>query len=157
LRRTASTLACLTVIAAGGIAFASPASASGYGCSGSEIDTYTVELNQSSPTPGRDISKIHLFYDSSTKKNCAANVKTTAGGSGTSTYMQVNIYRCASHVKSGQRCDDIEADDTDNGYFKQYAGPVSIKAAGRCISVFAETFIPNGEHDSLDTYAVHCG
>ena len=49
------------------------ASAAGYGCSGSQIDTYPVKTSG-----GTTYSNIYLYYDSSTGENCASNVRTSA-------------------------------------------------------------------------------
>jgi hypothetical protein len=155
MRRALSAIICFSAIAAGGIAFAPSASAGGYGCSGSLIDTYKVNLPISSTSP-RHISTINLYYDSATGKNCAVNVKTAAGGAGTSTYMQVSIDRCIAGSRPGVRC-TIDIDDYDGGYFKTYAGPVSINAAGRCISLFAETVNTKSEIGNYKVNATHCG
>ncbi|MFG2876508.1 hypothetical protein ACGFYU_16215 [Streptomyces sp. NPDC048337] len=155
MRKFLSVAGCFAAVAATGIAFAPAANAGGFGCSGALIDTYAVNLPISSQSPIH-VSTINLYYDASTGRNCASNVKTSGGGLGQSTYMQVSIDRCVAGSTPGYRC-TIDDDDYDGGYFKTYAGPVSVNASGRCISLFAETFTPNGEHGDVHRNATHCG
>ncbi|MFG2329900.1 hypothetical protein ACGFMM_09760 [Streptomyces sp. NPDC048604] len=156
MRKFISTLACLSAVAAGSLAFAQPASAGGYGCSGSEIGKYGVGLPISSPSPNH-VGDIRVYYDASTGMNCAVAVKNANSGYGEATYVQIGIDRCVAGTRPGTRCTVDGTDDYDNGWFKYYAGPVSINAAGRCIVIYAEIFNTKGESGYRNTYAVHCG
>jgi len=149
------------VLAAGSLLATSPSASAAiqgaYGCAGSEIDTYSVK-NSSGVTYG----VIHLYYDSATGRNCAANVATTAGGYGTASYKGVWIYKCKASVGPGGSCTTAyDAYDQDPAHsstlYSQYAGPVSVSSAGVCIAVGGAIWAPNGTKASMTTYATHCG
>ncbi|MDI5969299.1 hypothetical protein POF50_008060 [Streptomyces sp. SL13] len=115
------------------------APATSYGCAGSQIDTYNVKLSS-----GAVWGVVHLYYDAATRDNCAVNVKTTAGGYGTSTWTTVDL----SSSSSGQHSDD--------GYYTEYAGPVSVYAPSECVAITAS--VGSGTSVAkLNTGNVHCG
>jgi len=151
LRHRILTFATIASVAAGVSLFVAPsASASGYGCSGSQIDTYNV--NHGSTLFG----VVHLYYNSSTGKNCAVTVKTAAGGYGTKSQIDVVIDRCAtpgSHP--GYDCYSLAKVD-DSGNYAEYAGPVSLSAAGSCIAVYGYVSTPNYVSADVQTGPVHC-
>ncbi|GAA0655348.1 hypothetical protein GCM10009548_22270 [Streptomyces malaysiensis subsp. malaysiensis] len=134
-------------------ATAADASVAEYGCSGSLIDTYPVRTSA-----GTTYGQIRLYYNSSTRRNCAVTLKNATGGYGTSSYASVTLYRCSTS-KPGAQCDwRDETWDDDYGNFLYYAGPVSISAAGKCIRVFGQVSAnrPIATGDS-GTGGVHCG
>lgn len=143
------------VLAAGVMAFpqlagaATPATATTYGCAGSEIDTYNVETSV-----GAVWGVIHLYYDATTGDNCAVNVKTTEGGYGTSSYTTVELDSC-SQTSPSSFCSP-SSEHYDHGDYTEYAGPVSVHAPGVCIGIIAS--VDQGDTTALySTGAVHCG
>ncbi|MGW4808253.1 hypothetical protein [Kitasatospora sp. NPDC004272] len=148
-RKIASTLAAFGIAAAGLTVGAPTASAGEWGCAGNEIDTYSVTYGSTM------YGAVHLYYDSSTGKNCAVTVATSAGGYGVAKYMSVMLARCTQTSPSSTcSLDDVKVDaDT----YKYYAGPVSLSAAGHCISVRGRVTY-NGHEAAGSTYGgVHCG
>ncbi|MFG2882992.1 hypothetical protein ACGFYV_11935 [Streptomyces sp. NPDC048297] len=150
MRKALGILATTAAVIASGVILAPAASAGTYGCAGSEIDTYPVKTNG-----GTQYGTIHLFYDSSTGRNCAVNVATSAGGYGTSERTMVYLAECSGTTLSSCTSSFITS-DIDSGYFAYYAGPVSIPAAGHCILVSGAR-----EHNGVNAGAqfgpVHCG
>ncbi|MFR9725193.1 hypothetical protein ACL02R_17770 [Streptomyces sp. MS19] len=150
---TVAAAAALTGTAAPGASAGGASAAAEYGCNGSLINTYPVR------TPAGAVwGNIRLYYDGSTGRNCAVNVKTAAGGSGTRGWTSVNLYRCASSTP-GRPCRwQDETYDGDGGPYAYYAGPVSIPAAGKCIRVtgFVGT-APSNASGGSGTNGVHCG
>ncbi|GAA2773448.1 hypothetical protein [Kitasatospora cinereorecta] len=148
-RKIASTLIAFGIAAAGLTIGAPTASAGGWGCTGSEIDTYSVTYGSTM------YGAIHLYYDSSTGKNCAVNVATSAGGYGVDKYMSVSLVRC-TQTSPSSTC-TIDDAKTNADTYKYYAGPVSLSAADHCINVRGR--ITYNGHEAIGaTYgAVHCG
>ncbi|MFE3138082.1 hypothetical protein [Streptomyces scopuliridis] len=104
------------------------------------------------------MSRIELYYDPATGKNCANNVRTASGGHGTDDgWMQIWIARCVAGSRPGVKC-TLAANslDSDYGNYKKYAGPVRVSASGRCIQMFAETSFM-GKFTRINVNAVHCG
>ncbi|MEU7339927.1 MULTISPECIES: hypothetical protein [unclassified Streptomyces] len=114
---------------AAALLWAPAASAGAYGCGGSEVGTYPVDADN-----GVRYGWIHVYYDSSTGKNCAVNVATSAGGYGKAKRMYMHLMECSSgSVRSYEDCRVIE-DDTDvRTDYKYYAGPVSVTAPDHCL------------------------
>ncbi|WP_406321601.1 hypothetical protein [Streptomyces sp. NBC_01637] len=135
---------------ASGIFFAAPAHAAGYGCAGSEIDSYAVRTDSGT---GTVYGYVHLYYDSSTGKNCAVNVATSAGGYGVYKPMTIILWECAA---SDTNCNNPYEEDYDQGSYSQYAGPVSVTAPGHCVRV-AATIQYKGEQGWLVSPLGHCG
>lgn len=120
-------------------------SAAAYGCSGTEIDSYAVKTSG-----GTTFGTIHLYYDSSTGRNCAVNVANAAGGYGT--YTIKNVYL---GVYGGTTVYDPAFGSTTK--YANYAGPVSVSAPGKCILVGGVIQSPAGTIASYSSEATHCG
>lgn len=147
MKKALAVLGAVFSIFAGMLTLAPAASASGYGCSGSQIDTYPMYNS------GTLFGDVYLYYDSSTGKNCAVTVATSAGGYGVSKLMYVSIDRCNETVDTGN-CTG-PAGVSDKGYYDYYAGPVSISAAGHCIAVTGQITY-NGKYAGAFDIG-HCG
>ncbi|WP_329306593.1 hypothetical protein OG322_16620 [Streptomyces sp. NBC_01260] len=106
LKRAMVILTSLAAITGGAVMVAPAASAAGFGCAGSQIDVYPV----TDADNGAVLSDIFLYYDASTGKNCASNVRTSAGGAGTAARISVSVWA------------DGGSAVTDNGIYSQYAG-----------------------------------
>lgn len=151
-KKSLARFAVVASIAAGCVSIAPAAHAGGYGCSGSQIDSYTVKTSG-----GTQYGTIFLYYDSSTGKNCAASVRTSAGGYGTSAWMNVNLYKCAE-TTPGNGCTTTSVQDHDAGNYAYYAGPVEVSAAGHCISVDSTIKRTDGSlAQRWVNTGVHCG
>ncbi|PYC88531.1 hypothetical protein C7C46_00165 [Streptomyces tateyamensis] len=148
--RRAALGATLIAATAGGLTFAAgPASAAGWGCSGSEVSGSPYAVTTDS---GTVYSYAHLFYDSSTGMNCAVNVK--AGSLyGVASYTGVTLYECAQDTPG--TCTGIEVAPDDSTTFKYYAGPVSVPGRGHCVQLWAET--DNAARTSYATYDSYQG
>ncbi|MEE1739974.1 hypothetical protein [Streptomyces sp. BE147] len=156
MKRIFARIAMVAAMLAGGLFFSPAAHAAGYGCGGSEIDSYAVKTSG-----GTVYGYIHLYYDSSTGKNCAVNVATAAGGAGTATVKNVYMARCVAGSTAGKGCSvDLTLYDPPFGSstkFTSYAGPVSFNAAGRCILIGGAIVSPAGNVGSYSSLATHCG
>lgn len=149
--------AALTVVG-GGLTFASAGSAAagGWGCSGTEVSDSPYPVT--SYNSGATLSNVHLYYNSSTGKNCAVNVK--AGSLyGVSSYVNVTLYECAETTPGGD-CTTlaVSADPAGGGPFYQYyAGPVSVPGAGHCVRIYAATHNANdSDYGSISLGPFHC-
>ncbi|WP_075031803.1 hypothetical protein [Streptomyces mirabilis] len=125
----------------GGLVLAPAASAATYGCSGSEIGTYPVTTSG-----GTNYGTIHIYYDSSTGKNCAAAVGSSAVSGKSNIYMSVTIFKC-SQTSPSSSCSYVSS-DPDSGYYSYYAGPVTMYSPNNCIQVGATI-----RNDSIGTVA----
>ncbi|MER7714588.1 hypothetical protein ABTX83_29220 [Streptomyces werraensis] len=119
---------------------ANAAAAGAYGCSGAQINTFPVKTSS-----GSTWGNVYLYYDASTGRNCAVTVKTAYVGTPSFTGIYLN-------VTGGGDYDDDAKD------YSYYAGPVSIYAAGRCISINGVVWNP--AHTVMAqqvAVGVHCG
>ncbi|MFH8616395.1 hypothetical protein ACH4E8_15140 [Streptomyces sp. NPDC017979] len=155
MRKVLGTIAATAALVTSGVVLAPAASAApapgataGFGCSGSQINSYPVK------TPGgAQYATIHLYYDSATGRNCASTVATAAGGYGTTAETAVHITACSGTTLSS--CMNTSG-STDIGNYQYYAGPVSVQAAGRCILVSGWRKY-NGATAAVQRGPVHCG
>lgn len=150
--------ALATVVAVAAVAVglaAAPASAGGWGCSGSQIDSW-AETVVSGPLPSQQarLGTVSLYWDGDTGRNCAVNV---SYGSfyGRPKQMLVQIEACLND--GSVTCTRVGDSPHDNGQYLYYAGPVSVPARGLCVAVHAEIDDPYWGQTRLDTKPVHCG
>jgi hypothetical protein len=106
-------------------ALAAPASASP--CSGSRIDTMSISGGY-----------VAVYYNSSTGRNCAL---TYTNDPGHTQYIRITL-----SAQGG-------ASQTDSGYYRYYAGPVSVYARHTCISYTGNV----GGGPAEGTTWTHCG
>ncbi|MFF5341946.1 hypothetical protein ACWDUG_16370 [Streptomyces cellulosae] len=149
MKKTLAVLGATFSIMAGMFTMAPSASAGGYGCSGSQIDSFPMYASG-----GTLFGNVFLYYDSSTGRNCAVTVATSAGGYGVAKYMYVGISRCNETVDTGSCSGSASVVDKKDSY-KYYAGPVSIAAAGHCIAVTGQIEY-NGKYAGAFDIG-HCG
>lgn len=142
----------LAVILGGSLVSAPSASAAGYGCSGSLIDTYDVRTNAGS---GTLFGHVYLYYNSSNGVNCAVNVSNSAGGYGTAKYMYMSINKC-TQTSPSSTCSITTRDEDSSQFYTQYAGPVSVTSPNNCILISAAINY-NGRVAQANTGATHCG
>ena len=142
----------MVMITLAGIFMAPSASAAGYGCPGSQIDTYAIKSSG-----GTTYGTVHLYYNSSTGSNCAVAVANSTGGSGQAGWFRsVAIMRCAETTPGGP-CTTVSGTyKNDAGYYLQYAGPVTVTAAGKCIKVYGAMH-KDGAYAEGYSKAAHCG
>ncbi|MCO6010097.1 hypothetical protein NE236_34535 [Actinoallomurus purpureus] len=136
MRRRIAMAATVALASSWAVGAAAPAYATGPCGSGyTRIDVYDISTKS-----GVKKGSLELYYDSASGKNCALayGVGSTYG---TTTFKQVKIARSTDPLWT-----------PDQGYFKYYAGPVSVSAAGVCIDLEAQI--------GTDAYAlennVHC-
>ncbi|MFF8596729.1 hypothetical protein ACF061_36000 [Streptomyces sp. NPDC015220] len=149
--RRIARITAVSVVALGSIALTPSAHAAGYGCAGNLIDTYYAKAYPG----GAVFGYFYLYYDASTGRNCGVTVANSAGGYGTPKYMRAEIDVCASTVP-GDACQSVVTYDNDAGTYSNYAGPVSVKAAGRCIAIFGQINYA-GKIAQAESLAAHCG
>ncbi|WP_225850067.1 hypothetical protein [Streptomyces sp. HPF1205] len=130
MRRTVALLFTAFLAIVGGLVLAPAASASGYGCSGSEIGSYPVTTSG-----GTNYGTIHIYYDSSTGNNCAVAVGSSAVSGKSDIYMSVTVFKCAE-TSISPTCTYVSS-DIDHDYYYYYAGPVTMYAPSNCIQVGA--------------------
>ncbi|MET9249975.1 spore-associated protein A [Nonomuraea sp. NPDC003709] len=136
MRTKLAALVSAATVAASLMAGATPASAAGPCGSGyTRVGVYAI------PATGTRVGTLEVHYNSSSRKNCAL---TYGYGStaGTTTRKSVKIM-----VSGGGWWNDV-----DEGNYAEYAGPVYVSAADKCIDVEAGV---KGESRLLS--GVHCG
>jgi hypothetical protein len=107
------------------LALAVPSAASAaVNCSGSLIDTATLKVG------GNVKGTLYVYYNSSTRKNCAKATNT----SGATREMSLWLARCRPGTGDSTVCDPIDQ-SSDYGNYHSYAGPIDTKgpSAGLCI------------------------
>lgn len=123
------------------LATAAPASAGGYGCNGSLIDS----IPQYAHFTGERVATTYLYWDGT--YNCAVLVK-QGRLYGVPTRMQVSIGTST-------------ALDGDSGTFSYYAGPAKVYGKGKCIFTEATLWDKNGSELSQGRAPAngyfHCG
>lgn len=102
-----------------------------YGCAGTQIDSKNVTSG------GKTYATLRLYWDASSKKNCAVMVKNNSLLPGTRyIYVQVSNRSTNQETRDGQK-------------YSWYAGPVSVNGKG-CVwasgSVAGYTGVATGEH-----------
>ncbi|WP_157848309.1 hypothetical protein [Streptomyces exfoliatus] len=147
-------MSALFAIMGGTLFSAQAATAAGYGCSGSLVDTYNVNT-----TSGTTYGKIYLYYSTSNGGTNCAVVVDTYFGSSTLKDMYIHIMRCPASTTPGSICAADGANPVDADRYYTYAGPVSVTSmAGRCVRISASlSDTGTSPTASRDTGAVHCG
>jgi hypothetical protein len=147
----AAVLAMAGAATVAGTTSASAAPAGGWGCTGNEVSDSPYAVRTPS---GAVFSYVHLYWNGSTGKNCAVNVKT---GSlyGIATNTGLVITECVEDTPGGN-CNPLGKDDPQNGNFRYYAGPVSVSGVGHCVVVQAWTDDNSGNEANLDVGPFHC-
>ncbi|MFD8891092.1 hypothetical protein [Streptomyces sp. NPDC059566] len=140
-RRSLSVGASLAAIMGATLVMAPQASAAQYGCPGIQVGNGEQVVERNS---GYAMSTIPVFYDAATGTNCVVNRRTMLGGSGTKAWITVSVWA------------DGGSPITDAGNFATQAGPVKIKAPGKCINVKATTHKSNGDYGDLQ-FRGYCG
>ncbi|MCI3226289.1 hypothetical protein [Streptomyces sp. NP-1717] len=155
MKRTWMLLTSLLLILGGGMISAPAASAAGYGCSGSLIDTYNV-----STSGGTKYGEIQLYYSTANGgTNCAVTVDTYFGSS-VKKPIRIHIIRCEASAPPGAYCAASGGSVQDWDSYYTYAGPVSVTSmSGRCVRLSGGVTNPNNTTVAAnrDTGAVHCG
>ncbi|WP_051836221.1 hypothetical protein [Streptomyces sp. NRRL F-2580] len=121
-------------------AAANPADACGPGFFVQE----SQELGRYQPTGGPQAT-VHLLYNASTGENCAVTVVTGGKNQGT--------------VGAGLRIEGDEDFTRDEGAFNSYAGPVKLRANGKCVQYYGSTQYWGGRlmYDEYISPFGHCG
>lgn len=150
IRRVLARSATVSALILGGMTISPVAHAGGYGCAGNLIDQHRAVAY-----PGQVLyGYFYLYYDPATGRNCGVMVSNTDGGSGVSKPMVAGIYVC--NTPPGTLCNSASTWDEDAGNYKTFAGPVSVNAAGKCISVGGSIEYA-GRKAIVDTDSYHCG
>ncbi|MFD4925986.1 hypothetical protein ACFRSX_30205 [Streptomyces goshikiensis] len=139
-RRTLSIFASLAAIMGSSMVLAPDASAAQYGCPGISVGLNSVVERNS----GYIMSQVPVFYDSATGVNCVVNRRTGLGGAGTKAWISVSIWPDGGSVIG------------DAGNFAAQAGPVKVRAPGKCINVKATTHTVNGDYGDIQ-FRGFCG
>lgn len=93
---------------------------------------------------GRVLATAYLLWDGGSKRNCSVTLKRAKVGA--STWVETSLAR-----KGGK----YQADD---GFYQYYAGPLYVKAPGRCVIFGGRVSLGNGIGDSWITPRFgHCG
>ncbi|WP_438313222.1 hypothetical protein ACSHWO_18730 [Streptomyces sp. HUAS TT3] len=133
-------MSALSAIIAGGIMLAPAASASQYGCEGYSVIAHSIFERNS----GTKLSNVIVYYDPATGVNCVVNRRTALGEFGKKAWLEVSVWADGGSVF------------TDAGNFSQMAGPVSVRAPGKCINVKAITHTASGGYGDL-SFRGACG
>jgi hypothetical protein len=157
VRRTLALLLAAGALLAVAVTAAHPSPAAAAGpCAGKKI------FEDYAKSTGWDV-RLQVFYDARTKRNCAL-MRHFGKARKKKMYTQVGLGRCmAGDVEGGvcHRESGLAAYRQDQGRFTQYAGPVRIKAGGRCIyawgAVVAPDSVPSGAAVGTSTGANDLG
>lgn len=86
----------------------------------------------------KKVGELDVYWDAATKKNCA--VVFHAGPTwGKKLDTTIWLYRCAKGDREGGQChSDVTHMHTQRGNFAYQAGPVTYKAAHRCVFAWGE-------------------
>jgi hypothetical protein len=157
-RRLAAAGAFILAVSGGAtVATTQPASAGGWGCTGTEVSGSPFpETNfyVNSPIYGY----IHLYYDASTGYNCAVNVK-TGSGYGVPTDTEIELEECAEDVPGTCTVinDQWDPPVTSTALYSYYAGPVRVYGKGHCISYYGLASAPDGTYGMAgNAQGSHC-
>ena len=139
LTRIATVLAVIGTCFVGGAVTATSASASGYGCNGSLVNTIPISGG---------VGEVYVYWDGT--YNCAVAVDNAENAKAIDVYLT----ECASDKpQEFVQCQQIgNASDGDNGdnSYHWYAGPVRLAAGGHCISASGDVYTQSGGYDSTD-------
>lgn len=110
---------------------ASPARA-GTSCAGQLVFAKPLKFKK------KKVGELDVYWDAATKKNCALTMH--AGSTwGKKLKTTIWLYRCAKGDKEGGQCNsDVSHAVSQVGNYRYQAGPVSMKAAHRCVFAWAE-------------------
>lgn len=120
----AATMISASLTVFGGFLIAAPAASatsSGGSCVGQLISSSNVVEDQGNSV-GTVLGYLNVYWDSSTGQNCAV-LNSASSDWGQTKWMSVDLYEAGNPYN----------DQSDNNYYKYYAGPVSVPGAGRCI------------------------
>lgn len=127
-----ATLGLLGATLVGGAVMAQTASASGYGCNGTLINSVPVK------TPSGILAGyLYVYWDGA--NNCAVMVDPNENAS----YIDVELGVCAQTSGPGSACTPYGGPGPkywpqDNGDYHWYAGPISVPSGNHCIVVGGE-------------------
>jgi hypothetical protein len=133
--RSVTKVVAVTAVAAGVLAanpayaaYAAPAAYTPEGVCGKG---FTKVKDGSRPLKsGRDtFGYVYLMYNRKTGYNCVVSIKTAFARTATYTTATLTVKGSSGRPKS----------KTDAGNFKHYAGPVKVKARGKCVSYWGST------------------
>ena len=84
------------------------------------------------------LAYLNIYWDGASNRNCA-RVDLTRAFQNRGIYMRVNIFGCQSQRinPATGACEGAYGGEEDFGNFNYYAGPVFVRAPGRCIQVSA--------------------
>ncbi|GLX02249.1 hypothetical protein Misp02_63350 [Microtetraspora sp. NBRC 16547] len=150
VRSAAAKIAAVMVAGSAMGILATPAMAAAYtpeeicGSGYHVIDSLPLKHQSLSNTGGR----VYLLYNNSTGYNCAVTIKSVAVGTATDTGATILVQTSGNNFTRHE----------DDRNYKYYAGPVRVKAAGKCVQVLGHTFSTTS---STSYYASipwgHCG
>jgi hypothetical protein len=114
---------------------ASPASAparAAQRCDGKLVFSKPLKFKQ------KKVGELDVYSDAATKKNCA--IAFHAGSTwGKKLPTTISLYRCAKGDKEGGEChSDVTHMHAQSGKYRYQAGPVTYKAAHRCVFAWGE-------------------
>jgi hypothetical protein len=145
-------------LALAGISLAGAPDAAATQTSSSCVGTLVQDTPLVGETSGKTLGYAELYWDASTGQNCAMTVSNSATW-GVSKYMGVWLTRCLTDTPSTTVACAPEGSNTPSKYgsgtFSYYAGPVSVSAAGYCVSFMGEIAY-NNEVAVYDSPGSHC-
>jgi hypothetical protein len=133
---------------------AAPSAGASDGCAGNLIFSKPIKDGKN-----RKVGELDVYWNPATERNCAITLH--AGRTwGKELDTGVRLSRCAKSVKAGDYCETDPDEDKpwvkDDGAFLYQAGPVSLKAAGRCIFAEGDMYL-QGHWRSESTTPDHTG
>jgi hypothetical protein len=144
----------VAALAAFSLADSPKASAASGSCSGSLIESRTMNVG------GKKVGELAVYYNRATGRNCARmNHAGSTWGKKLMTRAWIGI--CSERKPGGKVCHyNSRTDDVDKGRYSYYAGPVTTKtsARGRCIAASGYLWIGGKRHTvSTQPWVGHCG
>ena len=130
------------------VSFASSTASAATSCSGSLIRSQTIKNSA-----GTAIAYLRVYWNSSTGRNCA-ETRHASSTWGKSRKTAVYIVKCTQTTPTG--CTETTADDYDGGYFKYYAGPVSVYSPKNCVRASGYIYTAGGSKRYVTTGPIGC-
>ncbi|WP_345018125.1 hypothetical protein [Actinomadura keratinilytica] len=149
---TASTAAAGTTAATAGqapAAAAPPAAQAAANCTGRLIHRWPLRLANTK------IGELVLYWDGSRKTNCA---RMDHAGPTRGVRLRTAVWLAACRERRGTTCTPVAGSPkADDGVYASYAGPVTVRGAGRCVHAAGDIYYRGAKrHIDSSPWLTHC-
>jgi hypothetical protein len=116
-------------------------------CSGTQIDSAPLKAGS------KRAGTLYLYYNSTTKKNCAKATNTTPSRK----TMGVEITRCYDGADPCSAMDERTSTTYDEGDYIDYAGPVNTPHSSAGLCIYTGAWLYDGSDFYSASIRGHCG